>query len=119
MKFIFILLSLYCSTYQKKEFETVIGKITVSKVEKEFPNKADYLGREDYKILFEYEYYLKEKKFTSNQISFSGKKRFNTKKKAERYIEKYKTGEEVRIFYLKNKPEIAILDSTEIEDDED
>lgn len=118
MKFFLFLFILFCSTYQKKDFETITGKITKSKVEKEFPNKADYLGREDYKIIFEYEYIINEQKYSSNKISFSDHKRFNSKKKAEKYIQNYKEGDSVKIFYLKEKPEIAILDPNEIDEDE-
>jgi hypothetical protein len=118
MKILLLLLVVNCAGYQIKEFETTQGKIIQSEVVKEFENRAAYLGRDDFKAVVKYSFNLEGVEYISDSISPKFINRFNSKKKAEKVVLRYKIGEVVKVFYRKSNPKSSFLE-IEFEEEEE
>ena len=118
MRILLLILFLNCANYQIKEFETTQGKIIQSEVIKEFQNRAAYLGRDDFKAVIKYSFNLEGIEYTSDSISPKFINRFNSKKKAEKIVQRYRVGELVKVFYRKSNPNSSFLEIEFDEEDE-
>ncbi len=121
MKFVILfLILLACSSPSRRDYSSTTGKIVRSNIEKEFPARGSYLGRLDFKAELQYEYSVDGKQFQSSSIRKNQVERFNSSKKAEKYLFKYPKDKDVTVYFLKDSPKISYLelDEDEVEEDE-